>query len=331
MIVEFTKRIVNRLRYEYRQRIVKERYPMLTTLSMKEWREKDAWGCVFTLHHVEEKDPQGIPANQVYKISPEFLEEIILKYKNKGYNFVSLDTISEMITSGRKPDCPFIAFTLDDGYVDNYTNALPVFEKHQVPFCIFLATDFADKKAILWWDSIEELIRLNHAIPTSDGKKYSCDTFGKRCKTFNSLKSRILQLDQSRLQEELPKLFCNNTIDWYAPIKEKGLSWQQVKDLSEHPLCTIGGHSVSHPAFNILSRDKVRYEIQNGISRIEEHTGKKICHFSYPYGSPNIIFEREYRLVEEFPIKTAFCAYGGCITDENRNVTHLPRVTLREP
>ena len=329
--MEIVKRVIRRLNYYYRQRIVQEQYPMLTTLSMKEWREKDAWGFVFTLHHVEEKDPKGVPSNQVYKISPAFLEKIILKYKKKGFDFVSLDIISEMITNGHKPNRPFVAFTLDDGYVDNYTNALPVFEKHQVPFCIFLTTDFADKKAILWWDSIEELVRSNRVITTSDGKKYSCGSYRKRCKTFNSLKRRILQLDQSNLQDELSKFFCNYNIDWYAPIKEKGLSWDQVKELSEHPLCTIGGHSVSHPAFNKLSPDDVRHEIHNGISRIKEYTGMKVCHFSYPYGSTNIIFEREYHLVEEFSFKTAFCAYGGCITNENKNVTHLPRVTLREP
>ena len=328
--MKLIKRRVNRMHYEYRWRIVKEQFPMLTATSMKEWMAKGAWGFVFTLHHVDEKDPQGVPSNQVYKISPAFLEKIIIDYREKGFQFISLDELSDIISSGRKPTRPFIAFTLDDGYLDNYTHALPVFEKHHVPFCIFLATDFPDKKAILWWDSLEELVRSHPSITTNDGTTYKCGSFKQRQKAFNSLKNIILGLNQDKLYEELINKFSNYQIDWYAPIKEKGLSWGQVRDLANHPLCTIGGHSVSHPAFNILSPDEVRYEVREGITKIETHTGKKVLHFSYPYGSPNIIFDRDYHLIEEFGFKTAFCAYGGCITSDNLNITHLPRITLRE-
>ena len=34
------------------------------------------------LHHISDKDPLGIPTNEDLKVSPTFLEKIILKYKN---------------------------------------------------------------------------------------------------------------------------------------------------------------------------------------------------------------------------------------------------------
>ena len=109
------------------------------------------------------------------------------------------------------------------------------------------------------------------------------------------------------------------------------MTWEQVKELSNHPLCTIGGHTVSHCVLNQLNEDDFRKEVSNNIRKIESVTGKPVQHFAYPYGSPNEIGEREYQLISEFGFKTVFSSYGGCITNENKhNTTHLPRVYLHE-
>lgn len=42
-----------------------------------------------------------------------------------------------------------MVFTMDDGYKDNYTNALPIFKKYNVPYTIFVTTNFPDRQAIL--------------------------------------------------------------------------------------------------------------------------------------------------------------------------------------
>ena len=38
------------------------------------------------------------------------------------------------------PERP-VAITLDDGFADNYTDAFPVFQEHDIPSTIFLAKD----------------------------------------------------------------------------------------------------------------------------------------------------------------------------------------------
>ena len=35
-------------------------------------------------------------------------------------------------------------------------------------------------------------------------------------------------------------MFSSYKIDWYAPIRSKGMNWDQIRELSHHPLCTIG-------------------------------------------------------------------------------------------
>lgn len=313
----------------YRKRIVCENYPMLTPISRKEWQKRGAIGLVYMLHHVTEKKLNGIPTNEDLKVSPAFLESIILAYKAKGFDFFSLDELSVNLSSSQKTMHPFISFTIDDGYLDNYTNALPIFERYHVPFAIFVATDFIDQKAVLWWDVLEELV-LHNDIINYNKQSFSCHTFQEKWDTFRIIREDILKYDQNQFMGTLQKAFPDYNIDWLKPIREKAMTWDQIKKISQHPLCTIGGHTVSHPALNQLSDDDFRQEVRIGIEKLESVTGQKINHFAYPYGSPNEIGEREYHLINEFNFKTAFIAYGGCITEENKNNTHLPRVYLHE-
>ena len=304
---------------------------MFTSFSRSRLKREGALGLVYMLHHICEKDAKLIPTNEDLKVSPAFLEEIILRYKKLGFDFVSLDQLNEMIRSGVPNRRPFVAFTIDDGYLDNYTNALPVFEKYDVPFAIFVATDFVDKKAILWWDSIENLIMTHESVTTSDGRTYPCKTFQQRWNTFRYLRERILNLDQNCLEHGLNEMFALYGIDWYGPIKEKGMTWSQIKALADHPLCTIGGHTVSHPSLKILSAEEAEQEMREGIERIAQFIKQPVRYFAYPYGTPHEIGEREFRIIERLGIQLAFMAHQGCITVDNMKlVTRLPRVYLKE-
>ena len=324
------KEIQRKIYYFYRQEIVCEQFPMLTKHSMKEWQERDAIGLVYTLHHVTRKNPNGIPTNEDLKVSPEFLESIILKYKNKGFSFISLDQLSDLINSKTKPKRPFIAITIDDGYLDNYTQALPVFERQQVPFAIFIATDFIDRKAILWWDILEDLILKNNFIKMG-GDSYQCQTFQEKWNVFRTLREKILLFNQTKIKEELKEAFSFYDIDWYEPVRQQAMTWEQVREISQHPLCTIGGHTTSHLALNKLCDKDFRKDIADGVTKLQSATRKPIHHFAYPYGSPNEIGQREYNLISEFNFKTVFTAYGGCITEKNKHqITHLPRVYLHQ-
>ena len=314
----------------YWQKIVKNQYPMLTSFSRNRLSKEGAIGLVYMLHHITEKNPNGIPTNEDLKVSPQFLENIIIKYKRQGLTFLSLDELSEIINSDKIPEHPFIAFTIDDGYLDNYTEALPVFERQQVPFAIFVATDFIDQKAILWWDILENLILQNDSIRIRENE-YRCRTFQEKWDVYRILREIILCLDPKKLKEALNELFSYYSIDWYEPIRRQAMTWEQVKTISQHPLCTIGGHTVSHTVMNQLSEEEFRQEVSEGIRKIQAVTGKPILHFAYPYGSPNEIGEREYQLISGFGFKTVFSSFGGCITNKNKNqITHLPRVYLHE-
>ena len=328
--MKISRKIVHLIEWFYKRNVIMEQYPMLTPVSRKKLMRTGAMGVVYMLHHISNKNPNGIPTNEDLKVSPAFLEKIILKYKRNGFAFISLDQLYTIILSGERPQHPFVCFTIDDGYLDNYTNALPVFEKYNVPFAIFVATDFIDKKAILWWDSLENLILTHDEVVISSGEKYSCKTFQNRWDTFRLLRDKIISSDQRCLEKELTSMFSAYEIDWYEPIRDSGMNWDQIRELSHHPLCTIGGHTISHPALNKLSIEDAIKEIKDGIITIMEQTQSDVSYFAYPYGTPQEIGFREFQIIKDLGIKMAFMAHQGCVTEGNIVLTRMPRVYLNE-
>lgn len=60
------------------------------------------------------------------------------------------------------------------------------------------------------------------------------------------------------------------------------LSWQEIKQMSDYGI-DFGAHSCSHCYLTRLSKDKLKAELLNSKSIIEEKLGKPIRFFSHPY------------------------------------------------
>ena len=56
---------------------------------------------------------------------------------------------------------PSVIITFDDGYEDNYLNAVPVLEKFNCPATIFVTTGLIDTEMELWNDEVERIVLLN--------------------------------------------------------------------------------------------------------------------------------------------------------------------------
>lgn len=88
-----------------------------------------------------------------YDITPDRLESVLVEYLNKGYRFISIDEVCDILQKMQEQSYiqrffaalitkKFICVTLDDGYEDNYTNAYPIFQKYNIPFCIYVTTSY---------------------------------------------------------------------------------------------------------------------------------------------------------------------------------------------
>src|SRR5574344_2037309 len=133
-------------------------YPMLNRFCRYIFTRNDCIGVIYMLHRISDKNSYKLPPNEDLKISSSKLNKIIISYRTSGFNFLSMDEVYSIIENKTIITKPFVAFTIDDGYMDNYTNAYPIFKENNIPFCLYIATDFPNKKAILWWFGIEDII-----------------------------------------------------------------------------------------------------------------------------------------------------------------------------
>lgn len=282
------------------------------------------------LHRVDSIDKNRLFSNENMKVSPDYLEQFILDSKESGFEFISLDRLYEILINDEKITNQ-IALTLDDGYLDNYTNAYKIFTKHNTPFAIYVTTSFPKYEAILWWYALEDLILKNDEILLFDGSRFKCKTKEQKEKAFLDIRSIILRLSKDNLVVQLDKLFINYQVDWFSRNKELCLSWQNIIDLSKDSLCTIAGHTKSHLALNQLSRNEVLEETVQANYELEEKIGKKIEHFAYPFGTRNEIGEREFEIIKNLNFKTVTTTRLGTIYPEHKNhLEGLPRVMLTE-
>lgn len=288
-------------------------------------------GHVLMFHRV--CDDNKYIFNKYLHVTKDSLEDVLQYFISRNIDIVALDECYNRLNAkGRVKR--FVSFTFDDGYVDNLINALPVFEKYNVPFTLFLATGFPDHQIVLWWYLLENMVLSNDKIQFNDGdKNYSYNTITKDEKNdaFWAIRRYILESNEEYLLSRLKNIFKKNEDVLFSLTKELALSWEQVIELSNHPLVDIGAHTISHLALSKLAEDRVIEEINKSVEIIEGRTKKTVLHLAYPIGSASAASIREFNITEKCNVKMAFTGVDGNIFKHHVNHLYsLPRIGVDE-
>lgn len=285
-------------------------------------------GTIFMLHRVHKLEQNRLFPNENMKVTPDFLENFIVKKQSQGYEFISLDKMYVLLKQQQNSNKK-IVLTLDDGYKDNYTYAYPIFKKYNIPFTIYITTSFPNKNALLWWYVLEDLIINNKKIILNNNLKFQAETINEKNSTFLDIRKIIMRLNQKKLLAELETLFIDYKLDWFKYSSSLTLDWDNIIEMSNHKLCTIGGHTVNHFVFSKLGLKTIYDEINNANREIELYTGRLIEHFSYPFGDRTSVSSREFKLVNEFNFKTSTTTRTGNIEYRHKDKLNvLPRIML---
>ncbi len=266
-------------------------------------------GEVWCLHRV-------VPVRSVFdsnrelEITPDYLEKLILDYKKNGYEFTTVDTIfakSRLSWSVKRRKLVNVSF--DDGFADIYHNAFPLFCKYQVPFTVYLTSDFPDKMAKLWWMAMDVLICEKDVVVLGDGTEHVCRTKEQKQQLFESLMDRIYNAGKMPLAC-FDELFPHVYPQYEDRLNELVLSWQMLEEMVASGLCTVGSHTVSHPDLTKLDSEELRREIAFSACHISDKLNCKVIHFSYPHSFVDARIAAEVR---KAGYKTAALGYGGSI------------------
>lgn len=212
--------------------------------------------------------------------------EAFIQYILDHYNIISLD---DYYAKNFKPNTLNIALTFDDGYLNNYTYAVPILEKYNIPASFYITT-IHDKGRYLFTDFID-LIQFYSTKKTVLFKGNLYKKNAKKEFTHNgiTLKNTVKNQNYSDIQ----LLYKSLNEEWNnlpkGPLQEywKLMNIEQIKALSENPLFTIGAHGETHASLVDIPLEEAKREILNSKKTLETICNKPINEFAFPFGFYN--------------------------------------------
>ena len=255
------------------------------------------------------------------------LEWILRRLRQLQLDFVTLD---EVVARLEAPTArPFVALTLDDGYADNLTNALPVMEKFAAPFTVFVTTGMIAREIDAWWFGLAALVRSRDHIELPKLGRFECADQPSKRRTYATIADSI-HADFDVLPA-VREAIARAGIEIPALVDEEALTEQQLRTLARHPLVTIGGHTTTHLNLKRASAATVRAEMADNRKFLQEITGQPINHNAYPFGHSGACGEREAEISRALGFRMAVTTRAGTIFPQHLQHLHaLPRVCLTQ-
>jgi peptidoglycan/xylan/chitin deacetylase (PgdA/CDA1 family) len=288
-------------------------------------------GNALMFHRVVTPDGNPrIPENQILEVTPQYLRDVIAFYRQRGYEFISLDEMVERL-DGKPSKKRFVTFTFNHGYADTLTTTLPILKEENVPFSLYITTDFPDRKAYLWWNLLEDALLSNDKLYFAlDKKEYAipCETMAEKREAFTTIRQIVLK-SASGITPAWWAIFDPLGMDVPAATERLALSWDQINELAREPLVTIGAHTCTHPPLSSLPEAEALEEMRRSREIIQARTGLSVDHFAYPYGSRLEVSDREPRLAASLGFKSAMTTEIGNIYAYHRSKKMmLPRINV---
>lgn len=285
-------------------------------------------GYVWMFHRVAPFDG-AISTIDELRVSPEYFRQFLID-KSKAGEFINMRQFVDIMNGDMILDKPFHLITFDDGYEDNYTYAYPILKQLGVPFIIYVSVNLINNHQPIWNYPliIERIVRSNDKLLLGNGQRYVCSSESDKNATFIQLKSLLFSLPYKQLKDRFIELFGDYLTDDIFP--NNTLTWEQLRKMSNDPLCTIGSHTVTHCRLAISDVADLTYELQMSKQILSEKIGRPIEHLSYPYGWITDVSDEAVEVAKKNGYITAFHSFGGPIRQRDKDMFHLKRIMITE-
>jgi CelD/BcsL family acetyltransferase involved in cellulose biosynthesis/peptidoglycan/xylan/chitin deacetylase (PgdA/CDA1 family) len=251
-----------------------------------------------------------------------------MKYLARHFSCVSLDDFAAGKIDEKEAGYS-VAITFDDGYRDNFTNALPILKEFRIPATIFLATGFIGTGDIPWYDKVCLAFKLTVQ------KELRLDRPGVSACSLRTQQERVAVMQQTldalRVMDEDPgnslmdDLFHALRVPRELTLPNFMLNWDEVRQMTAHNI-SFGAHTVTHPVLSQVKSDRLSMEIETSKKTIEEKLQNEVIHFAYPFGKPADIGPDARSVVAQAGFKTAVTTVPG-FNSANDDPLSLKRYT----
>ena len=257
------------------------------------------------------------PNNDLIVTESNFEKQI--KYLKQNFNIISINDIDKNLKQKKN-----VVITFDDGYFDNFRNALPILKKYECPATIYIVTSFLNNKNYPWWLKIWKIIEKNEHL-TYNQKKINISDNKSKLKVYHFFCKKIFsmkQLEQNSFFSEI----CKDLNQIPIIKKDEFLSDNDLKRLDESKLIEIGCHTHTHQNLKLLDDNELKYEINSSKNILEQMLRKKINHFSIPFGTKDSFTEKTIKSLQKFNFKTIVSTEHGNFNKEN--LFTIPRIGI---
>jgi FkbM family methyltransferase len=227
---------------------------------------------------------------QLLCVSPENFEDH-LRILKQQYRPVPLHQLIEEARQGLFIPRT-VSITFDDGYLDNFCNALPLFEKHAVHATVFITTGRIKAQGGLWGDLVENVFLSARSLPEEFfsaclEQSWRTEFSEERLKAHDDIRTLLRQASPELIMQLIDELYSWANIDLNDNLLRPLLSDFDILNLSKSPYIEIGAHAVSHAKLTKMSAEMQHAEIINSKNHIEKIIKRKVTLFAYPYGTPD--------------------------------------------
>ncbi len=244
------------------------------------------------------------------------------------FNVLPLDQAVVHLKNGTLP-ARAACITFDDGYADNFHEALPILQRHGLPATFFIATGFLDGGR-MWNDTIIESVRgtrlLEWQLDDMLGAGFArvpVGTVGEKRAAIMALIDRLKyepMVERNRLTEQLAhRARVQVSLDLM-------MRSQEVLTMRRAGM-QVGAHTVSHPILAKLDLAEAEAEVAKGKRDLEALLGERVGLFAYPNGKPDVDYNAEsISVVRKLGFDAGFSTRWAASTKET-DLFQIPRFT----
>lgn len=289
-------------------------------------------GTILMMHRVQPSAVHGMFApNRDLSITPDYLDALIRRLRAARIDMVTLD---EAIVRLGQPERqrPFVCFTADDGYRDNFDHAYPVFRRHGVPLTVYVTSGFIDGTMPMWWHVLEmAIVRRERLTVDLGGHKTTFELRDNEAKSraFATIAAEFFRLAVPGVRALVAAVAEAAALDPFAESARELCTWSILAEMQRSGLVEIGCHTVNHAVLANETEAAARAEMVDARDRIAAVLGRAPRHFAYPYGKPEQAGMREFALAREIGFASAVTTRKASLYAAHRaHLDALPRVEV---
>jgi peptidoglycan/xylan/chitin deacetylase (PgdA/CDA1 family) len=265
---------------------------------------------VFCLHRLACVE-HGVRGHEI-----QFIADALTQLRQSGATFVSLCDIVNANRAGGQADGNWVAFTIDDGFADQYQIARSVFVEQGVPVTIFPVSGFLD--GILWpWDD-QLAYAFRHApcqqVELQLGERsihFELSDPAKRRRAMQEVREWCKLLEGNDLYAAVREFAARlgTLVPECAPPGYEPMTWAQAREL-EGLGVDFGVHTVTHRVISRLDDQQAEWELRECWNRLSAELKNPLPVVAWPTGRSGDYSLRDERLAQKLGLSLGVSTTG---------------------